>query len=116
MADDPRTPIPAPPKPSSRIDLSPGLLERAARKGLANQRWIVALLVGVAVVASVKTPAADWPTVEMPNVLGLDVPSAKEKIERLDLILGKVTEVPSDKTPRGIVMGQGPAPGTRVIK
>ena len=44
-------------------------------------RWIVAVLVGVVVVAAVETPAADWPTVEMPNVLGLDVPSAKEKID-----------------------------------
>jgi beta-lactam-binding protein with PASTA domain len=97
-------------------DLSPG--EVGARVTEAEMmRWILALLVVVVVVASVETPAvADWPTVEMPNVLGLDVPSAKEKIERLDLILGEVKEVPSEKTPRGIVMGQGPAPGTRVIK
>src|SRR5262245_28210676 len=79
-------------------------------------RWIMALLLGVAVVAAVETPAADWPTVEMPNVLGLDVPSAKEKIEKLDLILGKVTEVGPHDAPTGTVIGQGPAPGTREIK
>jgi len=78
-------------------------------------RWILALL--IVVVASVETPAvADWPTVEMPNVLWLDLPSAKEKIERLDLILGRVTEVPSETTPKGIVTGQGPGPGRRVIR
>ena len=77
----------------------------------------LALLVVVVVVASVETPAvADWPTVEMPNVLGLDVPSAKEKIERLDLILGEVKEIPREDVARGIVIGQGPGPGQRVIK
>ena len=80
-------------------------------------RWILALLVVVVVVASVETPAvADWPTVEMPNVLWLDVPSAKEKIEKLDLILGEVKEVGPHKAPRGTVIGQGPGPGQRVIR
>jgi beta-lactam-binding protein with PASTA domain len=47
----------------------------------------------------------------MPNVLGLDVPSAKEKIEKLDLILGEVREVGPHEAPKGIVIGQGAGAG-----
>jgi hypothetical protein len=44
------------------------------------------------VVAAVETPAAS--RLEMLNVLGLDLPS-EGKIERLDLILEEVKEIPA---------------------
>ena len=54
-------------------------------------------------------------TVIVPKVIGLTVPQAEATLADAGLRLGEVTEVPSDKTPRGIVMGQGPGPGQRVV-
>jgi serine/threonine-protein kinase len=53
-------------------------------------------------------------TVVVPKVIGLTVPRAEAVLADAGLRLGKVTEVPSDYTPRGIVMGQGPGYGQRV--
>jgi hypothetical protein len=54
------------------------------------------------------------PTVVVPNVLRIDLPSAKAKIADVGLRLGDVVEFPSDATPVGIVMGRWPGPGQRV--
>ena len=51
----------------------------------------------------------------VPNVLRLTVPQAEAKIADAGLRLGAVKEVPTEQTPRGIVMGQGPRPGMRVV-
>jgi serine/threonine-protein kinase len=54
-------------------------------------------------------------TVIVPKVIGLTVPQAEAVLADAGLTLDEVREVPSDTTPRGIVMGQGPGPGQRVI-
>jgi beta-lactam-binding protein with PASTA domain len=54
-------------------------------------------------------------TVIVSNVIGLTVPHAEAKLADAGLRLGAVKELPSEKTPRGIVMGQGPGPGQRVV-
>ena len=53
--------------------------------------------------------------VQTPNVLGIDVRAATAKAVEAGLTLGSVVEVPDRQTPRGIVVGQGPAPGQRVV-
>jgi len=54
--------------------------------------------------------------VQTPNVLGLTVVAAKAKILAAGLTLGRITEVEvSTDTPRGIVLGQRPAHGQRVV-
>jgi beta-lactam-binding protein with PASTA domain len=58
--------------------------------------------------------AAPQQTVIVPKVIGLTVPRAEAVLADAGLRLGKVTEVPSDYAPRGIVMGQGPGYGQRV--
>jgi beta-lactam-binding protein with PASTA domain len=78
-------------------------------------RWIGALLLGVAVVAAVETPAvADWPTVEVPNVLLMEFPMAESTIRKAGLKIDQIVRVPHEKV-AGIVVGQGPGPGTRVM-
>jgi beta-lactam-binding protein with PASTA domain len=54
-------------------------------------------------------------TVIVPKVIGLTVPQAEATLADAGLKLDEIREVPSDQTPRGIVMGQGPGPGQRVI-
>lgn len=54
-------------------------------------------------------------TVVVPKVIGMTVPKAEATLADAGLRLGKVTLVPRDTTPRGIVVGQGPYPGKRVV-
>jgi beta-lactam-binding protein with PASTA domain len=58
--------------------------------------------------------AAPQRMVIVPNVIGLTVPRAEATLADAGLKLAEVKEVPSETTPRGIVMGQGPGPGQRV--
>jgi beta-lactam-binding protein with PASTA domain len=53
-------------------------------------------------------------TVIVPKVIGLTVPRAEAVLADAGLTLDEVREVPSE-WPKGIVMGQGPGPGQRVI-
>jgi beta-lactam-binding protein with PASTA domain len=54
-------------------------------------------------------------TVIVPKLIGMTVPVAEATLADAGLRLGKVTEVPDRTTPRGIVTGQGPYPGKRVV-
>ena len=53
--------------------------------------------------------------VVVPKVIGLTVPQSEAALADAGLKLGEVKELPSRTTPRGIVMGQGPGPGQRVM-
>jgi len=76
--------------------------------------FVILLAVLVVVVAAVEKPAADWPTVEVPNVLLMEFPMAESTIRKAGLKIDQIVRLPSEK-PAGIVVGQGPGPGTRVM-
>jgi len=58
--------------------------------------------------------APQHPTVEVPNVLLMEFPMAESTIRKAGLKIDKIVRVPSEK-PSGIVVGQGPGPGERVM-
>ena len=84
---------------------------------LATPLLVVGLGVdGVAIWSRVQArPTLFVTEVQTPNVLGIDVRAATAKIVEAGLTPGSVVEVDSDTTPRGIVIGQGPGPGQRVV-
>ena len=49
--------------------------------------------------------------VETPDLVGLTYPEAENKLERAGLLLGGVTEAPSDTVPAGVIVAQDPAAG-----
>jgi beta-lactam-binding protein with PASTA domain len=59
--------------------------------------------------------APQHPTVEVPDVVLMEFPMAESTIRKAGLKIDQIVRVPSEKTPAGIVVGQGPAPGTRVM-
>jgi beta-lactam-binding protein with PASTA domain len=58
--------------------------------------------------------APQHPTVEVPNVLLMEFPVAQSTIRKAGLKIDQIVRVPSKK-PSGIVVGQGPGPGERVM-
>ena len=58
--------------------------------------------------------APQHPTVEVPNVLLMEFPMAESTIRKAGLKIDRIVRVPSEQ-PAGIVVGQGPGPGTRVM-
>jgi beta-lactam-binding protein with PASTA domain len=84
---------------------------------LATPLLVVGLGVdGVAIWSRVQAQPILYVTeVQTPNVIGIDVLAAKAKIVDAGLTPGSVVEVDSYTAPRGIVIGQGPGPGQRVV-
>lgn len=58
--------------------------------------------------------AQEAKTVVVPRVIGLTVKQAEAKLADAGLKCCEVREVPDRKTPRGIIVGQGPGAGQRV--
>jgi eukaryotic-like serine/threonine-protein kinase len=54
-------------------------------------------------------------SVEVPNVVGLSVPEAKARLGEAGLVVGSQREVPSNKTPEGVVVEQRFPAGTEVM-
>ncbi|MDP9437944.1 MAG: PASTA domain-containing protein [Actinomycetota bacterium] len=50
--------------------------------------------------------------VETPNLAGHTYPEAENELERAGLLLGGVTEAPSETVPAGVIVAQNPAAGT----
>ena len=50
--------------------------------------------------------------VETPNLVGLTYPQAEMELEQAGLLLGGVSEAPSETVPAGVIVAQDPAPGT----
>ena len=50
--------------------------------------------------------------VETPNLVGLSYPQAEIELEQAGLLLGGVSEAPSETVPAGVIVAQDPAPGT----
>ena len=50
--------------------------------------------------------------VQTPNLVGLTYPQAEIELERAGLLLGGVSEAPSETVPAGVIVAQNPAPGT----
>ena len=50
--------------------------------------------------------------VKTPNLVGLTYPEAENELERAGLLLGGVTETPSETAPAGVIVAQDPAAGT----
>jgi serine/threonine-protein kinase len=50
--------------------------------------------------------------VQTPNLVGLTYQEAEDELERADLLLGGVTEAPSETVPPGVILAQDPAAGT----
>ena len=50
--------------------------------------------------------------VQTPNLVGLTYPQAEIELERAGLLLGGVSEAPSETVPAGVIAAQDPAPGT----
>ena len=84
---------------------------------LATPLLVVGLGVdGVAIWSRVQArPTLFVTEVQTPNVLWIDVRAAKAKIVAAGLTPGAVVEVGPHEAPRGIVIGQGPGPGERVV-
>jgi serine/threonine-protein kinase len=50
--------------------------------------------------------------VETPNLVGLTYPQAEIELEQAGLLLGGVSEAPSESVPAGVIVAQDPAAGT----
>ena len=50
--------------------------------------------------------------VATPNLVGLTYPEAENELERAGLLLGGVSEAPSESVPAGVIVAQEPAAGT----
>ncbi|CAA9415259.1 MAG: hypothetical protein AVDCRST_MAG01-01-1876 [uncultured Rubrobacteraceae bacterium] len=50
--------------------------------------------------------------VQTPNLVGLTYPQAEMELERAGLLLGGVSEAPSETVPPGVIVAQDPVPGT----
>ena len=50
--------------------------------------------------------------VQTPNLVGLTYPQAEMELERAGLLLGGVSEAPSETVPAGLIVTQDPAAGT----
>jgi serine/threonine-protein kinase len=50
--------------------------------------------------------------VETPNLVGLTYPQAEIELEQAGLLLGGVSEAPSESVPAGVIVAQDPTPGT----
>ncbi|MET0467335.1 MAG: Stk1 family PASTA domain-containing Ser/Thr kinase [Aeromicrobium sp.] len=94
--------------------------EDEKKKG-AGKWWALALVllaiaaaVGLALMLNNGDPEVNTPKVDVPRVEGLDVPTATNRLESKNLVVGETSEQTSADIPEGQVITTDPEPGTTV--
>ncbi|MET1133887.1 MAG: Stk1 family PASTA domain-containing Ser/Thr kinase [Aeromicrobium sp.] len=100
--------------------LPPAGDEDEKKKG-AGKWWALALVllaiaaaVGLALMLNNGDPEVNTPKVDVPRVEGLDVPTATNRLESKNLVVGETSEQTSADIPEGQVITTDPEPGTTV--
>ncbi|SKB06954.1 Stk1 family PASTA domain-containing Ser/Thr kinase [Aeromicrobium choanae] len=94
--------------------------EEEEKKG-SGKWWALALVllaiaaaIGIALMLNDRDPEVNTPTVDVPRVEGLDVPTATNRLESQNLVVGETTEQTSADIPEGQVITTDPEAGTTV--
>lgn len=74
----------------------------------------IAAAVGLALMLNDRDPEVNTPTTDVPRVEGLDVPTATNRLESQNLVVGEVTEQTSADIPEDQVIATNPEAGTTV--
>ncbi len=90
---------------------------RGKLAGLAVGLGVAGLAVGYLFATRVLFPAPAPPTdmVEVPNLRGLGLEAAAERLAREGIALGRVDSIRYDDAPEGEIFGQSPLPGQLIL-